>query len=190
MRSVRPIEIEVALTPLRQADASCHERPTSVHSITQRAALRKASDGKLMASLWLILSDEELGLTDWIGLSFALRMSVLSLAWLLAMAISLGLGLLLGPVGLLLITLPGFVGSTILLVWLGLRLIPKPKPATWRKKARYLVPLTDIAEIRPASDSRDGFLIVHRDGSTDMVHVVARDQFVATLQHALAARRS
>lgn len=156
----------------------------------QRAALRKASDGKLMASLWLVLTDEDIGFTDWIGLDFALRMSALSLAWLLGIAISLGLGLLLGPLGLLLIALPGFIGSTILLVWLGLKLLPKPKPATWRKKARHLVPLAEIAEIRPASDSRDGFLIVHRDGSVDMVHVVARDQFVATLQRVLAARRT
>ena len=153
----------------------------------QRAALRKADDGKLMASLWLILTDGELGFTDWIGLGFALRMSALTLAYLLALLICVGLGVLLGPVGLLLIALPGFIGSTILLVWLGIKLIPKPRPAPWRRKARHLVPLADIAEIRPASDSRDGFLIVHRDGRADMVHVTARDQCVATLQRALAA---
>lgn len=153
----------------------------------QRAALHKASDGKLMASLWLIQTDEELGFIEWIGLGFALRMCALSLGWLLGLAISLGLGLLFGPIGLLLITLPGFIGSTILLIWLGLKVIPKPKPATWKKKARYLIPLADIAEIRPASDTRDGFLIVQRDGRADMVHVIARDQYVATLQRTLAA---
>jgi len=155
--------------------------PTDFHY--QRTALRKGADGKLRGTLWLVRTPEHLAFVDWAGIGFALRMALLMPLFLIGLLVPIATGaLVLGAIGAVVLGIIGLVGMTMLLVWAGSAVIPKPKPSTYLKKAVYVIARERIAEVKLASDYRDAVLIVQHDGTSDLVHVQGRDQFLLAMQ--------
>ena len=154
----------------------------------QRAVLRRGSDNKLRASLWLIRTPEHIAFTQWAGIGLALRMSLLILPFLFLLVAAVVMpAMLFGIIGLVLLGIPGVIGAVALLIVAGRAVIPKPRPATYLKKAVYLIDRSSIARVSLASDYRDAVLIVQHDGTADLVHVQGRDQVVHALSPASLA---